>query len=163
MSEMNIEVLFEYAIRWETQARDLYLNLATLFRHEPKVSEFWVLLSEDETRHIELLQETLDMIPIKERESKVSDKLWNVVLQVDEFLKEASNVQLLTLEDAYELAHKIENSEVNAIFRLLTIDLIPERREQKIILAQVTEHINSLFEFGREFPQANRKLISVQP
>jgi predicted aldo/keto reductase-like oxidoreductase len=26
-------------------------------------------------------------------------------VQVDEFLKEASNVQLLTLEDAYELAH----------------------------------------------------------
>ena len=162
MSDKNIQMLFERAMSWETKARDFYINLANLFRHEPRVSEFWLQLSEDEAGHIELLKETLDLIPMKERFVDVDDKQWNVVLQVDEFLKEASNTKILTLDDAYELAHQIENSEVNAVFRLLAIDSAPEKQMQQFILTQLTEHVDRLSKFGKQFTQDNRKSISVQ-
>ena len=53
MPEKTTQVLFELAINWETQARDLYANFANLFNHEPKVSAFWIQLSKDESWHIE--------------------------------------------------------------------------------------------------------------
>lgn len=161
MPEKTIQALFERAIRWETQARDLYSNLANLFSHEPEVTEFWKQLSKDESGHVRILKEILNKIPTEKRLVEVSTEQWNSVTRVEELIKEASARKILTLNDAYELAHDLETSEVNALFKMIVIEYIPAQEGHKLILSQVGEHIDKLMTFGREYAQSHRRLINA--
>ena len=110
MPEKTIQALFELAINWETQARDLYANFTNLFNHEPKVSAFWVQLSKDESGHINVLKDILNKISAEKRLMKVGNEQWTSVARVEGLIKEASTRKVLTLDDAYELAHQLEIS-----------------------------------------------------
>lgn len=161
MSEKTLQVLFEFAIKWETIAHDLFADFANLFSHEPKVSIFWIELSKDESGHIGVLKDILNKIPTKKRLMKVSNEHWNSVRQVEELIKEASERKILTLDDAYELAHQLETSEVNALFKMLVIDCLPDEEGHKFIVSEVTEHIEKLWRFGKEYTQSQRRRINV--
>ena len=126
MPEMDIQMLFEYAISWEARARDLFADFVNLFSHEPKVSAFWIQLSKDESGIWECLKTSWNKMPTEERLMKVSNEQWNSVTQVEELIKEASTRKVLTLDDAYELAHQLETSEVNALFKMSVIDYLPD-------------------------------------
>jgi rubrerythrin len=162
MPEMNIQMLFEHAISWETRARDLFADFANLFSHEPKVSSFWIQLSKDESGHIGVLRDILGKMPTAKRLMTVSNEQWNSVTQVEELINEASRRKVLTLDDAYELAHQIETSEVNALFKMLVTDYLPDEKGHKFILSEVTEHIEKLMRFGKKYTQSHRRLINAR-
>jgi hypothetical protein len=162
MPEMNIQMLFEHAISWETRARDLFADFVNLFSHEPKVSSFWIQLSKDESGHIGVLKDILGKMPTAKRLMTVSNEQRNSVTQVEELIKEASMRKVLTLDDAYELAHQIETSEVNALFKMLVTDYLPDEEGHKFILSEVTEHIEKLMRFGKKYAQSHRRLINAR-
>ena len=89
MIKKTLQHLFELAINWETQAHDLYIKFANLFEHVPKVSEFWIQLSKDESGHIEVLKGILNKIPTEKRLMEVSNEQWNSVTRVEGLIKEA--------------------------------------------------------------------------
>jgi rubrerythrin len=161
MSEKTLQVLFELAIKWETQAHDLYINFANLFHHEPKVSAFWIQLSKDESDHINVLKDILKKIPTERLLMAVGNEQWNSVTRVEGLIKEASTSKIKTLDNAYELAHQLEMSEVNTLFKMLLNDYLPDKEGHKFILSEVTEHIERLMRFGKEYTQSQRKHINV--
>ena len=161
MPVQTIQMLFDLAINWETQARDLYENFANLFHHEPKVSTFWKQLSKDESWHIDVLKDILNKISTEKRLMEVGNEQWNSVTRVEGLIKEASTRKVLTLDDAYELAHQLEMSEVNTLFKMLLNDYLPDKEGHKFILSEVTEHIERLMRFGKEYTQSQRKHINV--
>ena len=162
MAERTIQPLFELAINWETQAHDLYVNFANLFNHEPKVSAFWIRLSQDESRHIDVLKDTLEMMPKENLLTEVGIEQWNSVSRVERLMKDASMSKVKTLDDAYELAHQLEISEVNTLFKFLVNNYFPDERGQKFILSEVSEHVERLTRFGREYTQSHRRLINTR-
>ena len=162
MSERTLQELFEIAINWETQARDLFADFANLFSHEPKVADFWIQFSKDESGHIGVLKDILNKIPPEKRSVEVSKEQLNTVLRVEELIKEASTRKVQTLDDAYELAHQLETSELNALFKMLVMDFLPEEEGHKFIVSEVTEHIERLMRFGKEYTQSHRRLINAQ-
>jgi rubrerythrin len=162
MSEKNIQMLLEYAINWETQARDLFTDFANLFSHEPKVYEFWIQLSKDESGHIGVLKDILNRIPTEKRLMEVGNEQWNSVTRVEELIKEASTKKVLTLDDAYELAHQLETSELNTLFKMLVNDYLPDEEGHKFMLSDVKEHIEKLMRFGKKYTQSHRKLIKAR-
>jgi rubrerythrin len=162
MSKKTLEMLLELAINWETQAHDLFLDFANLFSHEPKVNEFWIQLSKDESMHIGVLTDILNNIPTEKRLMEVGTEQWNSVTQVEELIKEASTKKVLTLDDAYELAQQLETSEVNALFKMLVIDYLPDEEVHKIIVSEVREHIEKLMRFGKEYTQLHRRLVKAR-
>jgi rubrerythrin len=162
MSEKSIQALLELAINWETQARDLYANFANLFNHEPKISAFWIQLSKDESGHIDVLKDILNKTPTEKLLMKVNNEQWNSVTRVEGLIKEASTCKIQTLADAYELAHQLEMSELNTLFKILVDDYLPDEEEHKFILSDVKEHIDRLVKFGKEYTQSQKKRINIQ-
>ncbi len=152
----------ELAINWETQARDLFSDFANLFIHEPKVYEFWIQLSTEESMHIGVLKDILNKIPPEKRLMEVGNEQWNSVTQVDELIKEASTKKVLTLDDAYELAQQLETSEINALFKMLVIDYLPDEEGHKMIVSEIREHIEKLMRFGKEYTQSHRRLVKAR-
>jgi rubrerythrin len=162
MPEKTIQALFELAINWETQARDLYANFANLFNHEPKVSAFWIHLSKDESGHIDVLNDLLKKTPTENLLMAVGNEQWTSVTRVEGLIREASTRKVLTLNDAYELAHQLEMSELNTLFKMLVNDYIPDKEGHKFILSDVTEHIERLMQLGEEYAQSQRSRINVR-
>ncbi len=161
MPVKTIQLLFDLAINWETQARDLYANYANLFNHEPKISAFWVQLSKDESMHIDVLKDILNKISTEKRLMEVGNEQWNSITRVEGLIKEASTRKVLTLDDAYELAHQLEMSEVNTLFKMLSNDYLINEEARKFILSDVDEHIERLMRFGEEYTQSQRRRIKV--
>jgi rubrerythrin len=161
MPEKTIQVLFELAINWETQARDLYANFANLFNHEPKVYAFWIQLSKDESGHIDMLKEILGKTPTEKLLMLVGNEQWQSVTRVEGLIKEASTRKVLTLDDAYELAHQLEMSEVNTLFKMLVNDYLPDKEGYNFILSDVKEHIDRLMKFGKEYIKLQKRHINI--
>ena len=155
-------MLFDLAINWETQARDLYANYANLFKHEPKISAFWIQLSKDESGHIDLLKDILNKISTEKRLMVVGNEQWTSVARVEGLIKEASTRKVLTLDDAYDLAHQLEMSEVNTVFKILVNDYLPDEKGHKFIFFDVKEHIERLMKFGKEYTQSQKRRINVR-
>jgi hypothetical protein len=162
MSERTLQALFELAINWETHAHDLFADFANLFSHEPKVSAFWIQLSKDESGHVAVLKDILNKIPAEKRLKEVGNEQWNTVTRIEELINEFSSRKVLTLDDAYELAHQLETSEVNALFKMLAIDSLPDEEVHTFIASEVTQHIEKLMKFGKEYTQSYRKLIHAR-
>ena len=161
MDEKTIQLIFELAINWETQARDLYANFANLFNHEPKVSAFWIQLSKDESQHIVVLKDILNKLSTEKRLMKIGNEQWTSVTRVEGLIKEAITRKVSTLDDAYELAHQMEMSELNTLFKLIVNDYHPDDEGQRFILSDVKEHIERLMKFGKEYTQSERMRIKV--
>jgi hypothetical protein len=67
------------------------------------------------------------------------------------------------LNDAYELAHELENSEVNSIFKFLTSELIPSDKQEEFIFSTIKQHQQKLLDFDRNFGDSEwRKGIKIQ-
>jgi Lhr-like helicase len=54
-----------------------------------------------------------------------------------------------TLDDAYELAHELEHSEVNAVFQFLATDFVPSEERTEYVVAAITRHQNKLMRFNQ--------------
>jgi rubrerythrin len=162
MAEKTIQLLLELAINWETQAQDLYANFAKLFSHEPKVSAFWKQLSKDESRHRKVLKDFLNEIPREKLLAEMGNEQRTSVIRVEVLIKEATGSKIQTLDDAYELAHQLETSEINTLFKLLVNEYLPDEEGHKFILSDVNEHIEMLMKFGKEYTQSQRRRINVR-
>jgi rubrerythrin len=161
MAEKTIQLLFELAINWETQAQDLYAKFSKLFSHEPKVSAFWKQLSKDESRHSQVLKDFLKEIPREKLLAAMGNEHWNSVIRVEGLINEATTSKIQTLDDAYELAHQLETSEINKLFNMLVNEYLPDEEGHKFILSDVKEHIEMLMKFGKEYTPTQRRGINV--
>jgi rubrerythrin len=147
------------AQKWELEARDLYLKLAAQFE-EPQISSFWLQMSADESWHAEILNEIEYKLTDEERARPLSRQAEKSALAVEKILHHAKPARLFTLEQAYQLAHELEASEINAVFRLLAFDCISDKERQQLIASQIEEQ-DRLERFGRRYPAESRKRIRM--
>lgn len=56
-----------------------------------------------------------------------------------------------TLADAYLLAHEIEFSEVNAIFKFLSTESVPLEDRSAFVIAQISQHQEKITSFNRTY------------
>ena len=69
-----------------------------------------------------------------------------------------------TLDHAYQVAHDLEFSEINAIFKYLTTDLVSQTSRSEIITYQMNEHQQKLADFDRRYGDKNWRLqFPIQP
>ena len=162
MAEKTIQLLLELAINCETQAHDLYVTFANLFSHEPKVSAFWKQLSKDESRHRKILKDFLKEMPREKLLAEMGDEQRNSVSRIAGLMKEATSSKIQTLDDAYELAHQLETSEINSLFKMLVNEFLPDEEGHKFILSDVNEHVDMLMKFGKEYTQSQRRRINIR-
>jgi rubrerythrin len=147
----TLEVLFESAIRIEELASIVYRDLAELFAHHPHSLALWRSLAADEELHARVLARVLAAAPVEKRTSPAPAETWATVAEVLQRLDQDPVGTVTNLQDAYELAHEFEHSEVNAIFEFLSIDLLPGAIEAEFVRTHIAQHQQKLADFRQSY------------
>lgn len=162
----TVAQLFEYAIELEKAAETLYRQLGELFVDYPNVVSFWKHYADEEKGHALYLERVREAME-PETLSQAADK--DIIQQARQCLSTISQVRLediYNLEDAYQLATELENSETNAIFEFVFMNFSADElaKSRQFLRAQLTTHIAKLRdEFPSEYQtSASRRKVSVR-
>lgn len=150
-SKDTIEAIFERAIGFEYKAADVFKEFSKLFSHIQEISSFWQELAKDEIQHADTLQNIRKSLTSEELLSPCDEEMSRKVDITQRMLNEVSIASIKNLDDAYELAHELEFSEVNAIFTLLATKFFPSEGGQEFIVSEITKHQQKLVDFTRNF------------
>jgi hypothetical protein len=161
--EETIEHLFEYMIEIEYKAAHFYETLSKLFSHVPGLTVFWQGLVEDEIRHATVLQEIGKLLTPEKHLSRSDKKIWDDVARIQRKLSKDLIGAINTLDDAYELAHDLEFSEVNAVFIFLAAECVPSDERKRFVRHEIEQHQKKLLDFSHKFGGRDwRKGIDIQ-
>jgi len=161
--EETIELLFEHAIENEYSAAQIYKRLSKLFSHVPGLSDFWDELFQDEIRHTNILKDLQKLLTPEQLLTPADKKMWDNVTKIRRMLSKDLVEPIKTLDDAYELAHELECSEVNTVFQFLAAEFLPSGEQQKQVVSEITIHQQKLFDLNRHFGDRNwRRGIAIQ-
>lgn len=150
-SEHTLGDLFEQTFGVENKAAQLYGKFSEFFSHVSDVAAFWRGLAEDERTHITILQDILKALTEEQLSSPLERKVWRNVLSVHDLLDADLTAPIRTLDDAYEVAHQLEFSEINSIFKFLANEVVPSKERRRILLSSLDQHQNKLMDFNHEF------------
>jgi rubrerythrin len=136
--------LLTVAVQLEAAARQFYEGLAERCAWCPEVAKFWQIMAADEACHenrlIEWrasLNEERLLQPVDPRMLETGRTL--LATTVEELLVEIRN-----LDDAYETAHDLESSEINAIFGFFIRQFAREPRVAAMLMQELDEHAERL-------------------
>jgi hypothetical protein len=153
MAYSTIADLLELAIQIEQASQQLYARLETKFPGQPEVAAFWRRYAAEELGHARWI-ENLRTKSAPELLTKKTDA--EMLSTADRMLKFSAAHALKTvsnLEDAYQLATDLENSETNAIFEFLIANYGGDPNTITFLRTQLNLHINRL---KNEMPAAYR-------
>ena len=161
-SEDTIEVIFERAIEFENKAAHIFRDLSKLFSHIQEISFFWLELAEDEIQHANILQNVRKSLT-SEHLLCPCDKEMSVKIDITQrMLTDVSTALIKNLDDAYELAHDLEFSEVNTIFKLLSTKFVHSEERKNFVVSEIKKHQKKLVDFSHNFGDRDwRKGISI--
>ena len=144
----TIAALFETAIGIERKAAAFYADMASAFHHVPEVSDFWQQLHREEIEHENILRGVYASLPPEMLAGPPEPLLAIQVTDACRLIDAVAVDAVLTLDDAYELAHDLEFSEVNAVFKLLAMAGVPTETHSRFVIDHIERHQHHLMEFG---------------
>ncbi|MDZ4179975.1 MAG: ferritin family protein [Coriobacteriia bacterium] len=162
MEDVTVSHLFEQAISWETTAQDLYVGLSKSFPSYPVVEDIWRRMAIDESRHAAILREAAAALPPSCLARLLDATEIALVVSVEAEHAGAAALELRTLDDAYELAHRLESSEVNTVFQLLISCHADDLAANALLEAQFDEHLDRLGRLAKAFSRPVRQGIALQ-
>ena len=161
--EQTLEYIFQQAIKAERKAWHLYLQFSKVFAHVPQVSTFWGGLAQDEEQHARELEKIQGSLTNKQLAQVADRELLTNISNVSKVLREISPDLIDTLDDAYEVAHELEFSEVNSVFKILTTEFISEETRRKATMSHLVYHQGKLMKFTENFgDRVRRKGVTAQ-
>ena len=157
----TVNALFEYAISLERSAETLYRSIGQLFAAHDDLVAFWNNIADEEKGHAMYLERVRDGLQAERLNTPAND----VILEhAKNCLRESSEITLEdihTLQDAYELAVELENSETNTIFEFVITTFSTEElaKSHKFLRTQLQDHVAKL---EKEFPSRFMSRIARQ-
>jgi hypothetical protein len=97
-------------------------------------------MAEDEKLHTKTLQGIYNSLDQEQLNSPSEEHLFKSVITARDFLNKNLINSVKNLDDAYEIAHQIESSEVNAILKFLLNHFIPSEKQMKFTSTNITNH-----------------------
>lgn len=150
----STESIFEMAITAEIAARNLYRGLAARFAHVPAAAQFWKGMMHDEEAHAEQLERLRASLTAEQLAAPAQPSLWRRAAASYDLATQSTAESIRTLEDAYQVAHRLESSEINAIFEILMIRYLEMEHKEEIILSQIRDHTAKMVQFAQLFGEA---------
>lgn len=151
IQQHTLKELFDRAIQIENQAASIYRELERRFSHHPESAALWSALAADEDAHAEILTKVLDNAPPEKLAGQTPADIWAAVTQILDLMSQDLLGSIKSLKDAYELAHQLEYSEVNAVFEFLSVDAIPGNIEREFVRTHITTHQKRLTDFRQGY------------
>lgn len=136
--------LFDRAIATEELARHLYLQLSKKFGDIEEIKNVWLSMADDEEKHSKELQTVKEKLSEDILNSKADKKIIEKLVSIEYITRLVDINRVLTLRDAYELAHELESTEVNNLFLFLRIQFFPEDVKKEILINHLSSHTNKL-------------------
>jgi len=133
--------LFELAITIEKTVAALYQGLEAMFAHEEEVARFWGMLANEEDQHANQLRKLRSTLTPEQLAAPADAGMLQNAHKMLAFSVGNSLEKIHDLEDAYQLAHELENSEANAIFDFLVTHFAQDRQSRDLLREQLRGHI----------------------
>src|SRR5512139_3151607 len=142
----SVRILFEYAIAAEHYARELYSEFARLFATESRVAAFWQRYAAEEMGHARWLEQVLKKLPPETCDAPADFEKLEAARHVIKAPLANALAKVETLDDAYQLAHEMESSEMNTIFEFLLFTFADDPQSTQFARDQLHEHVARLSE-----------------
>ncbi len=139
--QATIGELFDLAIRAEEATEVIYRGLEAKFVHQPEVAAFWSDYAADEAKHAHTLECIRDTLGQERLSAPAPPKTLEDARKAAYFPVARVLRDVRDLEQAYQLAHQLENSETNAIFEILVRDFSIAQQNCLFLVAQLNDHI----------------------
>jgi len=161
--DKTTENLFKLAVEIEKEAANVYEKFSKVFAYMPQIFAFWSGMRDDELEHATTLQGISKSLSAEQLISLPDHALWNSVVDVRRMLGRDLTVSVENLDDAYELAHELESSEVNNIFKFLTSHYVASEEQEKLLDMQIVRHLKKLMDFSSNYGDRHwRKEFKIQ-
>lgn len=157
---LTLKQLFERMVACEKEAAEFYDDLSHRFADYEEVAAFWMLMRDDEFNHASILQTLQGKLTGEQLSASVKESVWQKLDSVHQLLGEGSEFSIVTLWDAYEMAHRIETSEVNNIFAFLISEVVSPEDRKHLVQQQVNEHVERLQDFGRKYKEGLQSILA---
>lgn len=154
--QLTLAELITAAIEAENTLRKIYIGFTYKFALEQEVSDFWQAMADDEATHAQILTKLRDQVFKGSLDLPVEVCLVRRAAALKDIDVKGLVNSVHNLNDAYEIAFKLESSEVNVFFSLLTIRYMPVEESYDIITATIDRHLLRLAQFGRTFGNAEQ-------
>jgi rubrerythrin len=136
--------LFELAIAAEEAAEELYLGLKAKFAHQPEIAEFWREYAKEEVGHACWLESVRDKSSQEQLSAPADPSILNDARKLLRFSPQHALDEITNLEDAYQLANDLENSEINVVFEFIITNFSSNESAGSFLRAQLRDHIAKL-------------------
>ena len=162
-NQESVAELFELAIAAEEAAEALYRGFGAKFAHHQDVATFWRKYADEEIGHIRWLDGVRDKSSLEQLSAPAD---LSVLKDAREFLRFSPQHALegvTNLEDAYQLANELENSEINVVFEFIITNFSADESAGSFLRSQLKDHIARLMtEFPARFSHAaSRQAVKV--
>jgi hypothetical protein len=159
-SELVLGKIFEKAIETKKRVGQIYRQFARLFSHVPEVEDFWRKMNINQITHADWLKEIKESLSEEQILSLPQVELVLKTHAIKNLFDEHSKREIGNLHDAYEVAHEIESSEVNNLFKMLSSEFISSEKKKTFILAEIDEHRRQIMNLPERF-EGGMKEIKV--
>ena len=143
----TVATLIELAIASEQASQELYVRLAQKYSYLPQIADFWQKMSLDEEAHARGLEKIRDSLTPEQLQAPVDPVVFEQAKRSASLSVEDKLNPISTLEDAYQLAHDLEHSEINTVFEFITAEFISLDVQREFVSAQLKKHAARLGEF----------------
>jgi len=161
--DATIARLVELAIEAEEAAERLYLELARKFARYGDVADFWRRYADTEASHAQWLRHIQETVNPRQLTAPIDFQVFQDAQNVQKLIPQSLQA-IDNLEDAYQLAHELESSEVNTIFEVLVTNFAGDDEAARFLRAQLREHVAMLVSgFPADFqdPAARRAVKAL--
>ncbi len=159
----TIEKLFVFSIEIELRAAAIYLAFAEYFPSVPGLANFWLDMQEDELGHARTLEDIRSALPPDVLQEAAPAEMWQNMQSLQKLISKDLMGGVHSLDDAYELAHELEFSEVNVLFNFLTSDVMTFGQQADITYTNIVKHQQKLLDFNNLFGNRDwRKGVPIE-
>ena len=155
--------LLELSLGFEKNARELYKKWSVRFAGVPDVAAFWHEYSADEDMHAGMLEALRLRLSPDQLDTLIENELVGDTRRLLAYLQKDQNIE--NLEQAFQYANMIENSEINPLFEVVLSTFEEDEKVITLLRTQLNEHIRKLtYKFPTRFSRPElRQAIKVQP
>jgi len=157
------EQLFQFSLAAEREASDFYRFLEGVFPSHPEVAAFWARMRRDEEKHVEELSRIHAGIPANLLAAAADAGILAQASRIARFglLERAAGLE--NLDQAYELAHRLENSEIATVFSFIREKFIPHCAQKNFTLSMLDEHLDWIMSLPRRLGDREvRRAIALE-
>ncbi len=147
------------AASFEKRAADFYQMLSTRFDYLPEVASFFDEMSHEEREHEIAIISVYKTLASSHLAEPPSQELCDGVLTVSSLLDQILKHEISNLNDAYEIAHQLEFSEMNTLLKFVLVTGLPEQKRTELTAVPIEEHQEKLLDFDRLFGDRNWRVL----